>query len=373
MSRRLLAAAAVLLTLAACAGKPELSGRLELKKADFADLKGWKQDRHGEALPAIRKSCDAMLKASPDKLVAVADRQLRIADWAEPCRVMSRQNDLDHEGVRQMLETYFEPYLATNDGIEPEGLFTGYYEIDVPASPVREGPYTEPVYALPPDLAKPYFSRAEIDAGALAGRGLEIAWSSDPVGVFFMQIQGSGRLVFPDGSIRRVNYAGQNGHGYVAIGKVLIDRGYMEKGAVNAPAIMAWLRANPALMREIMHTNPSYVFFKPNDKPEGPFGAQGVALTSGRSLAVDRKLFPMGLPVWLETETVPTPTVRPLAWNRLMVAQDTGGAIKGPVRGDIFFGNGPEAAELAGYMKNKGRYYVLLPRALPPSRFIAQR
>lgn len=371
---RTLALFAVLaVSLGACATKPELSGRLELKKAEFSDLQGWKQDRHADALPAMRKSCEAMLKGSPDKVLAIADKQSRVSDWAEPCRVLMRQADGDHEAVRAVLEAYFEPYLAMNDGIEPEGLFTGYYEIDVPASPVRTGPYTEPVYAMPPGMTKPYYSRAEIDAGALEGKGLEIAWSSDPAAVFFMQIQGSGRLIYPDGTIQRVNYAGQNGHSYVAIGKVLVDMGLMEKGTVNAPAIMAWLRANPGRMREIMHTNPSYVFFKINDKPEGPFGAQGVALTPGRSLAVDRKLFFYGLPVWLETETVATPSVRTLPWNRLMVAQDTGGAIKGPVRGDIFFGNGPEAQELAGYMKNKGRYYVLLPRSLPASRFIALR
>ena len=190
----------------------------------------------------------------------------------------------------------------------------------------------------------------------------EIVWVDDPVDAFFLQIQGSGRILFDDGTMMRVGYAAQNGHPYVAIGRELIARGALTRETVSMQSIRAWLVANPGEAAAVMNLNPSYVFFRTLEG-DGPLGSEGVAVTPGRSLAVDRAFLAMGLPVWLDAEDPLDPTSRV---RRLMVAQDTGGAIKGPVRGDVFWGHGPEAAERAGRMRSSGRYWVLLPRGVAP-------
>jgi membrane-bound lytic murein transglycosylase A len=213
----------------------------------------------------------------------------------------------------------------------------------------------------------PYYSRRDIDSGALAGRGLELLWVDDPIDKFFLQVQGSGQVRLNDGSLIRVGYAGQNGQPYRAIGRDLIEMGVLTREQVTMPAIRAWLEAHPADAPQIMERNRSYIFFeeRPELAPdEGPLGAQGVSLTAGRSLAVDPRYIPFGVPVWLET-TAPWPEGDgPL--RRLMVAQDAGGAIKGVVRGDVFWGAGERAAAIAGRMKSPGRYAVLVPKALIP-------
>ena len=207
-----------------------------------------------------------------------------------------------------------------------------------------------------------------IDRGALNGRGLELLWVDDAVDRFFLEIQGSGQVRLPDGGMVRVGYADQNGRPYRAIGKDLIEIGAVPREQMSMQAIRAWLEANPAEAPAMMARNPSVVFFselKNLAAADGPLGAQGVPLTPGRSLAVDRKFLPLGAPVWLDT-TAPAPGgERPL--RRLVIAQDTGGAIRGPVRGDLFWGAGPEAERLAGHMKSPGRLYLLLPRSLSPT------
>jgi membrane-bound lytic murein transglycosylase A len=200
----------------------------------------------------------------------------------------------------------------------------------------------------------PYSSRAEIEQGALSGRGLELAWAADTIETFFLQIQGSGRVRLADGGELRVGYDGQNGHPYVALGRVLIDRGLLPREQVTMQSIKAYLRAHPDEAAALMRENPSYVFFR-ELSGDGPVGAQGVALTPGRSLAVDRAFVPLGAPVWLVAEDI----------ARLLVAQDTGGAIRGPVRGDLFWGHGAEAEARAGAMKARGRAWLLLPRESP--------
>jgi membrane-bound lytic murein transglycosylase A len=293
--------------------------------------------------------------------------------------------------ARDFFEDHFSPYLVV-DGDNPDGLFTGYYEPLLFGSRRFGGAYTVPIYRPPDDLVQvdlarfnpdlagyaiygrveggqfvPYYSRADIETGALADRGLELLWVDDPIDRFFLQIQGSGQVQLDDGSLTRVGYASQNGHPYRAIGRDLIEIGVLTRDQVSLPAIKAWLEAHPADAPDIMARNRSYIFFE--ERPElgpddGPLGAQGVSLTAGRSLAVDPRYVPLGVPVWLET-TVPWPEgVAPL--HRLMVAQDTGGAIKGVVRGDVFFGSGARAEAIAGHMKSRGRYALLLPKALIP-------
>ena len=205
----------------------------------------------------------------------------------------------------------------------------------------------------------PFHDRAAIDAGALDGDNLAVVWVDDPVDAFFLHIQGSGRIALADGSELRVGYAAQNGHAYTAVGLILIDDGEVTREAMSMQAIRTWLAANPDRARDLMNRNRSYVFFAVLDG-DGPLGSEGVALTPGRSLAVDRRFLPMSVPLWLDSTL---PGEQPL--RRLMIAQDTGGAIRGPVRGDVFWGYGEDAADIAGRMKSRGRYYLLLPRTAP--------
>ena len=222
------------------------------------------------------------------------------------------------------------------------------------------------LYSVPRDfkqLAGRYFSRRQIEAGALKNRAQPIAWIADPVDAFFLHIQGSGRIRLPNQKVLRVGFAGHNGHPYTAIGRVLIKQGAMEREKVSMQSIRAWLSANPRRAPDIMKENARYVFFRRLTGP-GPIGAQGVALTPGRSLAVDPKFISYGTPIWLDTKD---PLTANKPFQRLLIAQDTGGAIKGLVRGDIFFGYGKTAAQYAGHMNRKGEYYILLPRAAAPS------
>jgi membrane-bound lytic murein transglycosylase A len=276
---------------------------------------------------------------------------------------------------------------------EPEGLFTGYYEPLLFGSRSPGGPYVVPLHRAPSDLLRidlgrfdpelagysisgriegnqfvPYYSRSEIEAGALEGRGLEFLWVDDAIDKFFLQVQGSGQVRLADGSITRVGYAGQNGHPYRAIGRDLIELGALQREEVSLQSIRAWLERHPGSAASIMDRNRSYIFFEERQglgPDDGPLGAQGVPLTAGRSLAVDLRHIPMGTPVWLET-TVPWPEGE-APFRHLMIAQDTGGAIRGIVRGDVFFGAGARAEAAAGRMKSRGRYAILLPKSQIPT------
>jgi membrane-bound lytic murein transglycosylase A len=306
------------------------------------------------------------------------------ADWQPPCRDLAALDPAGEAALRRYFEDRFVPLLVAADD-DPVGLFTGYYEPELRGARRPNERYAVPLYRRPPtlisvDLGKfrsdfggtriagkvvgsglvPFDSRAEIEGGALAGQGLELVWVDDPVDAFFLQVQGSGRVRLEDGTLLRVGYDGTNDRPYLAIGRVLLREGLIERGRVSMQAVRDWLRANPAEGRRIMARNARYVFFR-ELAGDGPIGAEGVALTPGRSLAVDTAFLPLGLPIWLDTHWPADPD-RPL--RRLVVAQDTGGAIKGPVRGDLFWGFGEAALAEAGRMSSKGRYYLLLPRAI---------
>ena len=256
---------------------------------------------------------------------------------------------------RLFFERHFRPWLATAGG-SAQGLFTGYYEPVLAGSRSAGGAFGYPLYRMP-EGGEALPERAAIDAGALAGRGLELVWLADPVAAFFLHIQGSGLIALAEGGTMRVGYAGRNGHPYRAIGRDLVAQGALTADEVSLQTIRAWLHAHPDKAFATMAANPSYIFFRELEGP-GPVGAQGVPLTAGRSLAIDDELLTYGLPVWLDT--VP-PDGR--AWRRLTVAQDTGAAIRGAIRGDIFFGSGDAAEGLAGGMKSQGRAWFLLPQA----------
>jgi membrane-bound lytic murein transglycosylase A len=381
---------------------PEPPPELVLRPADFGDLPGWSEDDVAEALPALLATCRVYDARSADTGIGPEGLAGTAADWREPCSEAARLRGAGSDAVLSFFERHFRPWAATDHG-DPEGLFTGYYEPSLEGSRRRHGDYQTPIHAVPSDLIqidlgefredlsgrriagrlesgrlRPYWDREAIDEGRLAGRGLEIVWVDDPVDAFFLEIQGSGRVRLEDGSVLRLGYAGQNGHPYTAIGKTLVDRGALPLEGISMQSIRQWLETHPEAAVEVMQSNESYVFFRVLRGP-GPLGSLGVALTPGRSLAVDGSFLPMGAPVWLAAER-PDPEaieeraegaeggdeVPAVPLRRLMVAQDTGGAIRGPVRGDVFWGPGDLAAEIAGLMKHPGRLWLLLPRGVDP-------
>jgi membrane-bound lytic murein transglycosylase A len=336
--------------------------RLGLKPIGFDQLPGWPGDDHAAALPALLRSCTRLLRAPGAAVFGPIDRGVdygRVAEWAALCREAAAVPH-NEDAARRFFEGAFLP-MAIADYGDPVGLFTGYFEIELAGSRRRYGPYQTPIYRRPPDLGRgPPLTRTAIEQGALAGRGLELFWVADPIDAFFLEIQGSGRIRLENGREIRVGYDGQNGLPYVAVGRLLVERGDIPREKVTMASIRAWMRAHPAAGAALRRENPSYVFFRivPGD---GPIGAESVALTPERSLAVDRFFIPLGTPLWLAAveEFIPDRRV-----ERLVVAQDTGGAIKGPVRGDLFWGAGTAAGERAGDMHARGRLYLLLPRAV---------
>jgi membrane-bound lytic murein transglycosylase A len=305
---------------------------------DFAALDGWAGDDHRAALTSFLATCD----------------RLEDPDWVPLCRLAHDAGATD-ASARAFFELFFRPVVIG----APPALFTGYYEPELQGSPVRTPRFAWPIYRRPPELrdGSTYYDRAAIENGALRGRGLELAWLEDPVEVYFLQVQGSGRIRFPDGHVMRVGYAGRNGHAYRSVGQEMIRRGTHTPDEVSAQEIRAYVRNTGRAGLDLLNVNPSYVFFrKLADLPadQGPLGAMGRSITALRSVAIDPAFTPLGAPVWIE-KTGRAPL------RALMVAQDTGGAIKGPQRADIFYGTGAAAGEAAGTVRDGGRMVVLLP------------
>lgn len=337
--------------------------RLVLTPVGFDRLDGWVEDHPAAVLPALLRSCARLLKEPaemPFGPIGAGIDYGRVADWRPLCHEAAAIPAGDDAAAREFFETRFVP-MAVGDYGEREGLFTGYFSIELNGSRHRHGPYQTPIYRRPPDLGSgPRYTRAQIEDGALAGRGLALVWVDDPIAAFFLQIQGSGQVRLDDGHTIRLGFAGQNGFPYVAVGRLLIEQGQMPRDKVTMASIAAWMRAHPKAGAALRRENPSYVFFH-ELRGDGPIGAERVVLTPERSLAVDRAYIPLGAPIWLDAEErfAPNENVR-----RLVVAQDTGGAIKGPVRGDLYWGAGNAAGDRAGAMNARGRYYLLLPRPL---------
>ncbi len=346
-----------------------------LKPVDWSTVNFWQTDAAGEAWPAFLRSCSTLVKR---------------AAWQAVCNEAAAMPPPDDAGTRAFFERHFDPYQATQEDGNVEGLVTGYYEPLLKGARARTERARFPLYTAPDDLIAvdlasvypelrnlrlrgrlvgnklvPYPTRKEIEALATDGNGFNskpIAWAEDPVDLFFLQIQGSGRIELPNGSHLRVGYADQNGHPYQSIGKLLVERGELKLEQASMQGIKDWGARNPEKLPELLASNPSFVFFRelPDGLP-GPLGSLGVPLTGGRSIAVDPRFIPLGAPVFLAT-TQPNST-QPL--NQLVMAQDTGGAIKGGVRADYFWGFGNEAGKLAGRMKQRGRIWVLLPKSIP--------
>jgi membrane-bound lytic murein transglycosylase A len=358
------AALLLVLFLVFSVARDSLRPRLALLPAAFDRLAGWPADNVAKAIPAFLKSC-ALVGARADN--AAFDSRSpgfdfgRVADWRPACSAAAFVKPGDDDAARRFLAANFVPVLARdteasrNPGL---GLFTGYYEIELDGSLRRHGRYQTPLYHRPPDPAvATRYSRAEIEKGALEGHGLAFLWLADPIDAFFLSIQGSGVVRLDNGKALRVGYDGQNGHPYVPVGRLLIDEGAIPKSEMSMAAIRAWMQKHPKKGTALRDADPSYVYFRVVHQ-EGAVGAEGVVLTPRRSLAVDRAYVALGVPIWLVAEErfPPHSEIR-----RLVVAQDVGGAIKGPVRGDLFWGTGAAAGTHAGAMNARGRYWLLLP------------
>jgi membrane-bound lytic murein transglycosylase A len=351
---------AILLLLGACAAPPPSPPKLQLTGVEFADISGWSDDTAGAAIPALLKSCDRIGRLTPEAALDAAKLMGRAGDWRRPCDAARRVKAADAASARRFFESEFRAFRAHDAG-GGAGFATGYYEAELRGARKPDARYRFPIYRKPAGAVA--HDRAAIEAGALAGKGLEILWVDDARDAFFLHVQGSGRVAMNDGTVVRLGFAGRNGHPYTAIGRVLVERGIMSREDVTMKTIRDWIAAHPEDGAALMRENRSYIFFR-ELTGEGPLGAEGVALTPERSVAVDPAHLPFGLPLFLATRDPLDPT-RPL--RRLVVAQDQGSAIKGPLRIDLFFGAGPEAEARAGALKHPAELFVLRPRhpALP--------
>jgi len=336
---------------------------------EWSSLQNWAADNQSDMWDGFLKSC----------------QKLRHAPWQGVCVLAKSSGDLNDAEAREFFEANFDVRPVYAEGGVTEGLITGYYEPLLKGSWERSEEFRYPLYGVPKDLlivdlgriypqlknlrlrgklignkVVPYYDRAQLDDDQDLLQGTEILWVNSLVDVFFLHVQGSGQIQLSDGSTVGVGYAGQNGHPYQSIGKVLIQMGELEREDVTLFTIKNWLKSNPTRLNEVLAKNPSYIFFELRDtEADGPVGSLNVTLTPRRSIAVDRNVIPLGAPVWLQT-TLPNEQQSPL--NQLMLAQDTGGAIKGHVRADVFWGRGDEAEEMAGLMKQQGELFVLLPK-----------
>lgn len=352
--------------------KPAASPGQMYRPASWQDLPGWQADDPAAAWSALLGSCQV----------------LRARDvWRDVCAVALQIAKPDRSAARRFFEAHFSPYqVASAEGVA-DGLITGYYEPLLRGSRKPTQRFRFPLYGVPDDLlvidlteqhpelkglrlrgrldgrrVVPYYDRAQIEGGSAAVRGRELVWVDDAIELFFLQIQGSGRVQLDGGEWLRVGYADQNGHPYRSIGRLLVERGELSLERASMQGIKAWARQNPARVQELLNQNASYVFFRELPaQPGGPPGALGVPLTAQRSLAIDPRHVPLGAPVYIAT-TWPN-TAKPL--NRLMLAQDTGGAIRGAVRADFFWGFGDAAAREAGRMRQSLRLWLLWPIGAP--------
>lgn len=323
-----------LLALAILAGTSQVEAAPKSQPISFSQLDGWAQDDHAAALAAFKVSC-----SKPTKAIAA------------PCQ---RAKSVGPANARAFFEAEFVPHV-----IEADGFLTGYFEPEMSGSLRQTAQHSAPALSLPTGNRSNLPERAAIEQGALAGRSRALLYM-DPIDLFVTQVQGSARIRLTDGSVVRLAYAGKNEKPYTAVGKVLVDRGIMRLEDVTMDRIVAWMRANPSASGELIRQNRSYVFFRINDTlgaDAGPIGGQGVPLTAGRSLAVDRKRWSYGLPMWVETDVPDLGRLR-----RLTVAQDTGTAIVGDARADLYLGTGQTAGLQAGRVRHPMRLVVLVPR-----------
>lgn len=354
-----------------------------LRPVHYASLSGWHAENAAILLPILRSECRRVAQLPPETVLGGGDKLPTgryAGDWGNACAALQNIATSNPVEARRFVETWFRPYALTE-----QGEVTGYYQPIFAASLVRGGVYQTPLYARPLDLVTvpggvgqsvsgrwsdghlvPYYNRAQIDHGALSGRGLEVAWLRSPVDRFFLQIQGSGVLVLPDGRRVAVGYDGRNGQPYVPLGREMVREGLLASGTVSMDSIRAWLDGHPKQAQDLMARNPNYVFFRLDGEASalGPKGAFGVSLMPWRSVAVDRAVVPFGAPLWVQT-ALPLPDGTAERWQHMVFAQDVGTDIRGVGRLDLFAGAGDQASFVAGHLHATGRVTVLLPRSVP--------
>lgn len=356
-----------------------------LKQAAFTQLPGWQSAKVKKSLLAFQVSCKAFLKQDPERSVGSQHMKLKAKDWHPLCKAAMTINPVTEKAAREFFQTWFTP-VEFVDNKPVRGLFTGYYMPLLHGSLTKTQKYNVPLYGVPSDLVTvnladfdpglknrrvvgrikegklvPYYTREAINNGAINQKAPVIVWVDNHIDRLFLEIQGSGTVELEDGSHIYVGYAGQNGAPYNPIARVLIDKGVMTKDNASMQRIRGYLDENPHELHKVLNQNKSFVFFR-QLKDNAAQGAQGVSLTPGYSLAVDLKWIPLGAPLWLNTTRPDAQSDNKKVFQRLMIAQDTGGAIRGVVRGDVYWGAGDKATYIAGHMKNPGHYWLLLPR-----------
>jgi len=341
----------------------------KLETLSFSALDGWQEDDHAAAFTTFLKSCRAILNTNK----TIRSARPLLAGLFKACERATAAGQLDREQARTFFESSFKPVKVMPGG-QPEGFFTGYYETEVDGSRFPSDEYTVPIYAAPIETIRRKKStvfanldRAKIEGGALAGKGLEICYVKTPIDAFFAQIQGSTRVKLDNGKLLRLNYAASNGMPYSPVGKFLIDRGIVSKEEMSMDKIRDYMEANPEDGKALRQKNRSFVFFQetPLRAYDECIGAQGIPLTPGRSLAVDKRIHVYGTPIWIEAQ-LPIESEKPeTKFRRLLFAQDTGSAIVGPARADIYFGHGEEISHIAGRIKQYGQFVMLMPKNVP--------
>ena len=364
---------------------PSPSHGVKLKAGNFTQLPGWGRSKMKQSLLAFRISCHAFLKQNPNDSVGSQYIPLKAKDWYPACNA---SNDVDinsEKALRAFFQTWFTP-VEFHQEAPVKGLFTGYYLPLLQGSLKKSKNYSVPIYALPPNLLTanlrdfshdlphkrivghvvskkilPFYARADIDKGVLARKTKVLAWVNNALDRLILETEGSGVVALQEGGRLAVGYAGDNGAKYRSVASILIKKGRMSADEASMPHIRKYFKSHPDEFNPVMNQNQSFVFFHPLPKNE-VHGSQGVALSAGYSLAVDRKWIPMGVPLWLTTTVNNLKSNTPEAFNRLMIAQDTGGSIRGMVRGDIYMGEGEEATAIATHIRSEGHYWLLLPR-----------
>ncbi len=362
-----------------------------LRRLSYAQIASWRDDDHALAFAAFLRSAHRIVETPPKRRHPAIDLNALVA----VAHSAIGSGAMTADSARRFFEDHFQPAR-----IDAAGFVTGYYEPELAASPVRTGQFPIPLHKRPPDLIdvddgdrpagwdreirfgrhtdagiEPYFDRAAIEGGALEGKGLELAWLADPVDAYFVHIQGSARLRMAGGGLERIAFDGKSGHAYTSIGQLAVERGYLSAPAADKAGLENWLRQNRQDGRHLMQRNRSYIFFRKTPQltsKQGPIGAAGIPLTAGRSLAVDRNLMTFHSPIWIDAAGIPDSDAPPGAaathFRRLMIAQDTGSAIVGPARGDLFFGSGEEAGERAGRVRHRAAMTLLSPKPVSGPR-----
>lgn len=366
---------------------PPPDDEMTLIEVGFVDLPDWAADRHAEAIPPFLDSCGKLAELKDGERVGADGISGKAKSWRKACAAAARVPAGDDAAARAFFEAEFTPY-AVHGKAGAEGKFTGYYVESLRGSRRRHGEFEVPILGRPADLVSvdltrfykdakgkrvwgrldkgalvPYLTRAEINAGALDGQGLELLYVDDKVDALFLHIEGSGKVAMDDGSTVWLEFAGKNGRAYKGVGKLLRETGDLKKGEGTMQGIRAWFEAHPDRADEIIDKNSSYVFLA-ESKQAGAIGSQMVVLTAQRSIAVDRAFVAFSTPIWVDTRA-PRPGVKgSFPWRHLLIAQDTGGGILGAVRGDIYWGADEDAADIGGRMGGPGRWWLLLPKSL---------